>query len=159
MSLFGGRFFLCSTPGAEYPGGKVVCSGSHILEGENGLAAYMVPRSWDNPSFFHFDDFSHSILTIYRMGTMKYVSIMNAGTDVTYVDKSPSENFNPAFSLFFVSFSFWGFFVINIIVAFTVDGINVNQGKSTPIFTSMSTWRISAPSFKNAPSSFLRPTS
>lgn len=131
MSLFGGRFYLCSTPGAEYPGGKAECSGWHILEVENGHAAYMVPRSWDNPSFYHFDDFSHSILTIYRMGTMKYVSIMHAATDVTYVDKSPSENFNPAFSLFFVSFLILGgFFVINIIVAFTVDGINVNQGKS-----------------------------
>ena len=66
------------------------------------------------------------------MGTMKYVSIMYAGMDVTYIDKSPSENFNPAFALFFVVFLIMGgFFVINIIVAFTVDGINVNQGKSS----------------------------
>jgi len=131
MSLFGGRFFLCSTPGAEYPGGKMECSGSHTLEADDGVSTYLVPRSWDNPSRFHFDDFSHSFLTIYRLGTMKYVSIMYAAMDVTYIDTSPSENFNPAFALFFVLFLILGgFFVVNIIVAFTVDGINVNQGKT-----------------------------
>ena len=68
MSFFGGRFYSCSTPGAEYPGGKALCAGSHVLQESD--TAYLVPRCWDNP-IFHFDDLSSSLLTIYRVGTMK----------------------------------------------------------------------------------------
>lgn len=128
MSFFGGRFYSCSTPGAEYPGGKSLCSGSHALEASS--TAYMVPRSWDNPPF-HFDDLSTSLLTIYRLGTLKYIQVMNAAMDVTYVDQSPKHFFSAEFAIFFIVFIILGsFFVINIVVAFTVDGINVKQGRT-----------------------------
>ena len=128
MSLFGGRFYSCNTPGAEYPGGKALCSGSHVLEA--GDASYVVPRAWSNPAF-HFDDFSSSLETIYRIGTLKYVSVMYAAMDVTAVDQNPQTNFSIEYSLFFVIFLILGgLFVVNIVVAFTVDGINVNQGRT-----------------------------
>jgi hypothetical protein len=132
MSFFGGRFYSCSTPGAEYPGGKCLCSGSHALEASNTV--YMVPRCWDNPRF-HFDDLSTSLLTVYRLGTMKYIDIMNTGMDVTSIDQSPKQFFSAEFAMFFVGFIILGgFFVINIVVAFTVDGINVNQGRTDADF-------------------------
>ena len=128
MSIFGGHFYKCSTPGAEFPSGKAHCAGSHALE--IGATAYLVPRSWDNPSF-HFDDFSTSVLTIYRMGTMKYVQVMYTAMDMTTLDQSPRQNHSALAAMFFVVFIILGgFFVVNIIVAFTVDGINVNQGRS-----------------------------
>ncbi len=64
MGLFGGKFSDCSAPGAEYPGGKVECSGYHVFnEGfRNGV---MVPRAWQNP-FFNFDTFYMAGLTLFR---------------------------------------------------------------------------------------------
>ena len=143
MSLFGGLFFRCSTkgPGVEYPGGKAQCSGAHMMDmtfasshrEEDAMAtsiAYMVPRSWENPPF-HFDTFTYALLTITRMGTMKYVPVMYNAMDSTFVNSSPQESFSWSFCLFFVIFLIIGsLFIVNIIIAFTLDGINANQGRT-----------------------------
>ena len=42
VGLFRGLLYRCTTVGAEYPGGVLECSGSHVLE-EHG---FMVPRAW-----------------------------------------------------------------------------------------------------------------
>ncbi len=129
MSFFGGRFYACSTPGAEYPGGKALCSGSHVLE--VGGTAYMVPRSWLNPDY-DFDDFSGSFKMVYRLGTIKYVSVMYAAMDVTAVDQSPLTDFSRWYAIYFVAFIILGaMFVSNIVAGFTVDGINANQGRTS----------------------------
>ena len=132
MSLFGGRFYYCNTPGAEYPSGMTECSGSHVLETSG--TAYMVPRCWNNPSF-SFDDFPTALLTIFRMGTFKYVNVIQAAMDVTFINKSPEPLFSHPYAIFFFIFLILGsLFVTNTIVAFTVESVNVNQGRTEADF-------------------------
>lgn len=61
MGLFGGKMFYCSTPGAEYPGGKTECSGSHV-DMDSGI---MKPRAWIKPTY-NFDSSTSSFVTLYR---------------------------------------------------------------------------------------------
>eukprot|EP00283_Hemiselmis_rufescens_P000787 CAMPEP_0173470682 /NCGR_PEP_ID=MMETSP1357-20121228/78005_1 /TAXON_ID=77926 /ORGANISM="Hemiselmis rufescens, Strain PCC563" /LENGTH=1276 /DNA_ID=CAMNT_0014438967 /DNA_START=139 /DNA_END=3966 /DNA_ORIENTATION=+ len=134
--LFGGMMFACSAPGAEYPGGKAECSGTHVDDGgPNFLGSHrpgiMVPRAWTTP-FWSFDSFASSVLTLFRLSTVKYVSVLEQAMDITEFDKSPQANASWGYAVFFVVFMLVGaLFVMNIFVGFIVDGFNLNKGSDT----------------------------
>lgn len=125
MGLFGGLFFRCSTPGAEYPGGKLECSGHHVTE--DGL---LMQRAWYNPEY-NFDKFVDAFMTLFRVNTIKYVAIGFDAMDLTDYDQSPKENHSQINSLFFVVYLIVGaLFVMNLFVGFIVDGFNANKGST-----------------------------
>lgn len=127
MGLLGGKLFSCSMPGAEWPGGKLECSGNH-LDLETGV---MFPRAWIKPTY-NFDSSAESVVTLYRMSTNKYVAILAASKDITDFDQSPLDNNSAYMSLFFVVYMIVGYlFVMNLFVGFIVDGFNLHKGTST----------------------------
>lgn len=127
MGLLGGKLFYCSQPGAEWPGGKLQCSGNHI-DMETGI---MFPRAWIKPSH-NFDSSAESIVTLYRMSTNKYVAILAAAQDITELNQSPFDRNSTYMSLFFVVYMIVGYlFVMNLFVGFIVDGFNLHKGTST----------------------------
>lgn len=81
MGLFGGRLFRCSAPGAEYPRGKIECSGFHVMD-----AGYSIPRAWESPPY-NFDSFYNAIFLLFRVNTIKYVSNIFAVMDITKIDQ------------------------------------------------------------------------
>jgi len=120
--LFGGMLYDCTGTGAQYPGGKIECSGAWVTQ--NGV---MMPRSWESP-FWNFDSIAESVQTLFRMSTEKYVSVINSAMDITEFNKSPSVGASEAYFLFFVIYMIIGaLFIINIFVGFIVDGFNLNK--------------------------------
>ena len=141
MGLFGGKFYRCSTPGAEFDpqtltGGKAECSGFHISDGSgtnwvNGAPkGVMVPRSWINAEY-NFDSIFRSFFTLYRVNTIKYVQVIHESGDLTLLDSSPYTGYSEFFQLFFVIYLVvGGLFVMNLFVGFIVDGFNANKGST-----------------------------
>jgi hypothetical protein len=163
MGLFGGRFYSCSTPGAEYPGGMAECSGFHI--GTSDDEGFMVPRAWVNPTY-NFDTFTDSVNALFRVNNMNYVVMQFTAMDITELHKSPLQGNSKASALFFVLYVIVGaLFVMNLFVGFIVDGFNAHNGTTEEdILYSRYTRQIKvhAPRFhsanppKNVVSKFLR---
>jgi hypothetical protein len=126
MGLFGGRFYSCSTPGAEYPGGMAECSGFHV--GQAGDEGFMVPRAWVNPTY-NFDTFTDSVNALFRVNNMNYVVMQFTAMDITELHKSPVQGNSKAYAIFFVLYVIVGaLFVMNLFVGFIVDGFNAHNG-------------------------------
>jgi hypothetical protein len=110
--LFAGRMFRCSF-GAEFPKGKTECAGLYVEE----TLGIIYPRSWFSPKH-NFDTIYQASLTIFRIQTLKYVDIMRDCMDITSLNVSPSINYSPWNSLFFVICIFVGPIVImNLFIA------------------------------------------
>eukprot|EP00283_Hemiselmis_rufescens_P001020 CAMPEP_0173470360 /NCGR_PEP_ID=MMETSP1357-20121228/77838_1 /TAXON_ID=77926 /ORGANISM="Hemiselmis rufescens, Strain PCC563" /LENGTH=1141 /DNA_ID=CAMNT_0014438635 /DNA_START=15 /DNA_END=3438 /DNA_ORIENTATION=+ len=125
MGLLKGRMFRCSGPGAEYPAGLAECSSNWITP-----ESLLMPRAWDKPPH-NFDTWQDSVVTLYRISSVKYVAILNDAMDVTDYDKSPLRNNSQFLAIFFVAYLLIGFlFVLNLFVGFIVDGFNLNKGSS-----------------------------
>ncbi|EKX35351.1 hypothetical protein GUITHDRAFT_166006 [Guillardia theta CCMP2712] len=125
VGLFGGKLKYCNTPVADFPLGKKECMGYYVND-----AGYMIPSAWNNPDF-NFDSFYSAMISLFRVTTFKYVSIIFACMDITNIDQSPSTNYSPINSLFFVVYLIiGGLFVMNLFVGFIIDGFNANKGSS-----------------------------
>jgi len=126
MGLFGGKFYRCLPGGADYPAGIVECSGLSVSESDGLLRQ----RVWWKPGY-SFDTFYDSMITLYRVGTFKYVSVIQDGMDVTALDQSPNFLHSSSYGLFFVAYLLvGGLFVMNLFVGFIVDGFNYSRGAS-----------------------------
>jgi len=124
--VFGGTFFLCSGPGAEFPAGKLECCGT-FAEAASGV---LRPRAWEAPPH-NFDDMWSSWVTLFRCSTGKFLGPMHAAIDVTAQHASPAAWASGENGLFFVFFVVVAnLFVMNLFIGFIVDGFNANQGKS-----------------------------
>lgn len=89
---------------------------------KNGV---LLPAVWDNPYHFNFDSWFDSFLSLFMTSTFKFVNIMWACMDITQVDISPVPNNAVHSSLFFMFYSVVGaLFVMNLFVAFVIDGFN-----------------------------------
>eukprot|EP00960_Hanusia_phi_P044239 756535-Hanusia_phi.AAC.3 len=124
MGIFGGKFFSCSDPNVSYPEGKAQCSGTFVNTDNRILYA----SSWTNQRH-NFDDFWTSALTLFKVTTIKYVSVMQNAMDVTSVDVSPLQDAHAENAVFFVTYIAIGsFFIWNLMIGFIVDAFTVNKG-------------------------------
>ncbi|KAJ1484321.1 hypothetical protein T484DRAFT_1797381 [Baffinella frigidus] len=78
--LLGNKLYSCTTPGAEFPAGRLECAGLHVND-----AGWMAPRSWHSLPFnfdslnnsmlnrhnppFNFDSLIESMLALFRVNT------------------------------------------------------------------------------------------
>ena len=70
-------------------------------------------------------------LTLVRVATLKYVDILRAATRSTGPGSSPVLGASPQNAIFVLSFvGASAFFIVNVLVAFIVDGFNLNRGSS-----------------------------
>jgi hypothetical protein len=91
----------------------------------------MVQRAWVNPAF-HFDSFSEAFMTLFVVQTYKFVFIMQMSMDVTGQGISLARNASVYNALFFISYVMvGGVFVMNLFVAYIVDGFNLSKGSTT----------------------------
>mmetsp|Transcript_4437 Transcript_4437/g.13238 ORF Transcript_4437/g.13238 Transcript_4437/m.13238 type:complete len:593 (+) Transcript_4437:3900-5678(+) len=88
--------------------------------------------SWDRIApAYNFDSLLSASITLFRLTTIKFVDVIRAGMDVTDRDISPSEDYSFANCLFMVVYLILAaFFVMNVFIAFIVDGFNLNRGSS-----------------------------
>ena len=113
----------CSTPGAEYPAGRIECSGYHVQE--NGI---LVQRAWVKP-YATFDTLPSALLTLFQLSTLKYISVMQDVMDITAKDSSPQMRYSEGNSMFVMVYLIFGsLFIMNLFVGFIVDGFNSNKG-------------------------------
>ena len=112
MAIFGELLFRC-TYGAEYPAGKVECSG-YETDVSRGI---LMPRAWITPTY-NFDSFSAAMLTLFRITFVKFIDIMSDAMDITSKDVSPLEMYSQYHCLYFVAYILFGFyFIMNVFVA------------------------------------------
>lgn len=120
VSLFGGKLHACNNPSVGYPMGKADCANIYFTG--DGL---VMPSSWDTPYMFNFDSYGMSVISLFQCSTFKYVSIIYACMDITEVDVAPKLNNQIVNSLFFVVYTLMGgLFVMNLFVAFIINGFN-----------------------------------
>mmetsp|Transcript_3722 Transcript_3722/g.9015 ORF Transcript_3722/g.9015 Transcript_3722/m.9015 type:complete len:2275 (-) Transcript_3722:103-6927(-) len=134
QGLFGGKMSRCQDaepgeygvmPGTEFPGGLFECVGQAAVS-----RGFLVPRAWITPTF-NFDTTYNSMITLFRINTIKYVGIIYDAMDITGPDTNPSTNATFANALFFILYLFiGGLFVMNLFVGFIIDGFNANKGSS-----------------------------
>ena len=97
------------------------------LDAETGV---LFPRTWQ-PHAHHFDSLGESVVSLFMVGTIEYIGLMQRAMDATDIDLSPLENNSFALSLFFVVYIIVGsLFVMNLFVGFIVDGFNLHKGNS-----------------------------
>lgn len=123
QGLFRNLLDRCSASGAEYPAGKIECSGFHVQE--NGI---VVQRAWVKP-WNTFDTLPAALFTLFQFNTFKYVSTMQDVMDITEKDISPQVRSSELNSLFVVAYLLFGsLFIMNLFVGFIVDGFYSNKG-------------------------------
>jgi len=126
MGLMGGKMSYCSGTGAEYPGGRTQCVNTWISE-DNGV---LRPRAWLKP-YHHFDTLPDAILSLFMVGTLEYLELLQRSMDITDCDLSPQEDSSQHLAIFFVCYIIIGsLFVMNLFVGFIVDGFNLHKGSS-----------------------------
>jgi hypothetical protein len=117
QGLFRNLLDRCSAPGAEYPAGKIECSGFHVQE--NGI---VVQRAWVKP-WTTFDTLPAALFTLFQFSTFKYVFPMQNVMDITEKDISPQVRYSELNSLFVVAYLlFASLFIMQLLVGFIVDG-------------------------------------
>lgn len=134
QGLFGGKLARCQDsepgyygvmPGTEYPFGKTECSGFAVVS-----RGFMVPVSWITPTY-NFDTTYNSMLTLFRVNTIKYVAIIYDLMDITEPGLNPVINASMQNAMFVITYLFvGGLFVMNLFVGFIIDGFNANKGSS-----------------------------
>ena len=126
MGMFSNKMYKCTdNVFAAYPGGKRDCVNFFTTD-----AGVLMPRAWQRPTH-NFDNIYWAYLTLARLSTVKYVAILQDLQDITDVDLSPKREFSMGYSFFVVGYLIVGaLFVMNLLVAFIVDGFNVNRNSS-----------------------------
>ena len=126
MGMFADRMFKCTdSVGAAYPAGKTECASFFTTD-----AGIVMPRAWLRPPH-NFDSLNWAYLSLGRMSTAKYVGILADLQDITYMHLSPKKEFSMGHSLYVVAYLIVGLlFTMNLLVAFIVDGFNINQNAS-----------------------------
>jgi len=130
IGVFGGKLFFCSSPAVAFPLGKMECSGTWIVQDGN-LNGVIFPSVWDNPYYFNFDSFFMAFMSLFMVSTFKYVGIIFACMDITAKDQAPLTNNKWYWSVFFIVYILVGaLFVMNLFVAFIIDGFNAAKGST-----------------------------
>jgi voltage-dependent calcium channel L type alpha-1F len=128
MGMFGGLYKYCNTGKdfedqmVAFPAGKLECVSFFVTN--NGV---MFPRSWDNPNY-HFDSLPQAVKALFVVQNYPFVDIMHASMDVTAQNLNPSRNHSMSNAIFFIVYVFvGGIFVLNLFVAFIVDGFYISN--------------------------------
>jgi hypothetical protein len=126
MGMFGHKMYRCTDQVfAAFPGGKSECMGSFVSD-----SGIIYPRAWIRPPH-NFDTLAGAMDTLFRVAMVKYVAVLSDIQDITDVDQSPKKEFSVGYSFFIIFFLIVGtFFIFNLLVAFIVDGFNVNRDSS-----------------------------
>ena len=124
MSLFQRKLHSCNNPGVAFPMGKAECS-NYWIRGTDPDTFIAFPSSWALPYHFSFETFTESLLSLAFVSSFKYVGILYACMDVTGEDLQPLANYNIGYGLFFVVYiAVGGLFVMNLFVAYIIDGFS-----------------------------------
>ncbi len=124
MSLFQRKLHSCNNPGVAFPMGKAECS-NYWIRGTDPDTFIAFPSSWALPYHFSFETFTESLLSLAFVSSFKYVGILYACMDVTGEDVQPLANYNVGYGLFFVVYiAVGGLFVMNLFVAYIIDGFS-----------------------------------
>ena len=130
IGVFGGKLFSCNNPNVVYPGGRRECAGVWTMADGNSNGVVM-PSVWDNPYYFNFDSFASSFKTLFMVSTFKYVTILFACMDISATDLQPVENISSHWGVFYLVYILVGaLFVMNLFVAFIIDGFNAAKGST-----------------------------
>ena len=126
MGLFARKMDKCNDAiFAAYPGGKRDCASYFITD-----SGIMMPRSWERPKH-NFDSIDTAFITLFRITYGKYVAVLYDTMDITDVELSPKQEASTGHALFLVAYVIVStLFVMNLLVAFIVDGFNANRDSS-----------------------------
>jgi len=101
------------------------------MASEGNTNGVLLPSVWQNPYHFNFDSFGSSFMTLFMVSTFKFVAIMWACMDITDVNVSPLQNNSTHWSVFYILYILVGaLFVMNLFVAFIIDGFNAAKGST-----------------------------
>lgn len=144
MACFQGTFNSCSDAAgpAAFPFGKTECSGTwmssakltvanpsltqtddQILAGEE--ISFLSPRAWLLPSQ-NFDSFPRAMISLAAVNCFSYADVLKDASNGVGKDRSPRRDHNAVVAaVFFVVYTISAsLFVMNLFVAFIIDGFN-----------------------------------
>ena len=127
--LFSARLHSCSGPGAEFPKGKSMCTGTFVsASNEAAQSPFLMPRAWIPPQL-HFESVYDAFLAMLSCSALQWVEIMHNCADITEQDISPSQDANWQATIFFVAWLLFGhFLIINLFLAFIVQEFKIKDG-------------------------------
>lgn len=151
MANFKNLFHSCNdaTGPAAYPFGKVECAGTYMthvsiitwrgaindhgshyhkaapLKMDARDMSFLSPRAWMLPNQ-NFDTFPRAMLTLAAVNCFNYGDVLRDASDTTKQDQSPlRDNTAVTAAIFFVTYTISAsLFVMNLFVAFIIDGFN-----------------------------------
>ena len=88
----------------------------------------MMSSSWENPSWFNFDSFAASMMSLFQVTCFKFVHILWACMDATQEDFAPEEGASSEASIFFVVYILLGsVFTMNLFIGFVVGPVRIGM--------------------------------
>lgn len=87
--------------------------------------------TWDRSIPQSFDNVLYGVCTFFEISTTEgWITLMLAGVDATEIDMQPIPNYHEAWTLFFITFIFFGsFFVIQLFIGVVIENFNKMKEK------------------------------
>eukprot|EP00281_Chroomonas_sp_CCMP1168_P027748 CAMPEP_0206246660 /NCGR_PEP_ID=MMETSP0047_2-20121206/19385_1 /ASSEMBLY_ACC=CAM_ASM_000192 /TAXON_ID=195065 /ORGANISM="Chroomonas mesostigmatica_cf, Strain CCMP1168" /LENGTH=603 /DNA_ID=CAMNT_0053672113 /DNA_START=264 /DNA_END=2072 /DNA_ORIENTATION=+ len=140
MAMFKGTFSRCTDVTVQWPRGRSDCSGLawampmlvrgpgidfDSMEGFDVSQAFAMPAVWDAPTE-NFDSFFRAFVSLLAVNTFNYGEMLVAASASTEKDIMPKHDHNAILAgIFFVVYTIASaLFVMNLFVAFIIDGFN-----------------------------------
>ena len=128
--LFGGKFHRCSDPSIldwprttiELETDKAKCLGVFQIHADVSPGFdFLRPRAWWKPAY-GFDNIYEAIITLVKVGSLKWLKIANDAMSVTDFNMQPVPESSYDSAIFFVVFILFGsYFCISLFVAVIID--------------------------------------
>jgi hypothetical protein len=91
---------------------------------------FLVPRQWDNPRTFSFDNFGRSLLVLFEITSQEgWTAVANSAAAITGRELQPQEDAAPRFRLFWVLFNIVGSVgVLTVFIAVILQNYRERSG-------------------------------
>ncbi|KAG0229344.1 calcium channel protein [Actinomortierella wolfii] len=125
LHLFNGLFYSCND---ESVSTMQECVGTFV-DDSNGVPM-VIPRIWDNPSVYSFNNFGASFLILFEIVSQEgWSGVMNTARDIVGFALQPSQDAGRYNAIFFVVFNLaGGYFVTSLFVAIVIENYTMRTG-------------------------------
>lgn len=127
VNIFAGLFFSCNDEDDA-----IVTNEQCIDEFENSIYNFnvLMPRVWNNPFGYNFDDFKSALLILFEIISGEgWIDVMTTSMDIVGRDFSPQSNVSKWNALFFIFFNLAGsVFVLTLFVSVIISNYQLKSG-------------------------------
>jgi hypothetical protein len=126
LNIFNGLFYSCNdlSDGIN----KTSCIGEFSSTPQNWKV--WAPRSWENPEFYHFDDFGSSLAILFEIVSQEgWINVMTSAMAIVGLDENPRMDASPGNAIYFVTFNLLGaVFVLTLFISVIITNYTKRSG-------------------------------